>query len=25
LLIGIAIGRAYAAWQQRLQRRTGPT
>jgi hypothetical protein len=25
LLIGIAIGRTYAAWQQRLQRRTGPT
>jgi len=25
LLIGIAIGRTYAAWQQRLRRRVGPT
>jgi hypothetical protein len=25
LLIGIAIGRTYAAWQQRVQRRTGST
>jgi hypothetical protein len=25
LLIGIAIGRTYAAWQRRLQRRVGST
>jgi hypothetical protein len=25
LLIGIAIGRTYAAWQRRAQRRVGPT
>jgi hypothetical protein len=25
LLIGVAIGRTYAAWQQRQQRRVDPT
>jgi hypothetical protein len=25
LLVGVAIGRTYAAWQQRLRRRAGPT